>query len=179
MGVHVRRGCGWKPSRKFLFATEQKSGAKPIQKSEFVRHNVEMYYEEYGTGKPLVLLHGFGGSAQNWRSFIAEFSERHRLIVVDLRGHGHLTNPENKFTHREAASDVFLLLEKLGANRFSATGMSSGGMTLLHKITTVPKAKMGAQVGRLDDEDIVRLNQAMTVFLGMAVTPRAGRGKQS
>lgn len=37
----------------------------------------------------------------------------------------------------------------------------------------------GTQVGRLDDEDMVRLNQAMTVFLGMAVTPRAGRGKRS
>jgi len=47
---------------------------------------------------------------------------------------------------------------------------------LPNKITTVPKSKLGAQVGRLDDEDIVRLNQAMTVFLGMAVTPRAGRG---
>jgi mRNA interferase MazF len=37
---------------------------------------------------------------------------------------------------------------------------------------------MGAHVGRLDDEDMVRLNQAMTVFLGMAVTPRAGRRKK-
>lgn len=49
---------------------------------------------------------------------------------------------------------------------------------MVDKITTVPKAKMGARVGRLDEEDLVRLNQAMTVFLGMAVTPRAGRGKQ-
>jgi len=49
---------------------------------------------------------------------------------------------------------------------------------MVDKITTVPKAKMGARVGRLDEEDMVRLNQAMTVFLGMAVTPRAGRGKQ-
>jgi mRNA interferase MazF len=49
---------------------------------------------------------------------------------------------------------------------------------MVDKITTVSKAKLGAQVGRLEDEDMVRLNQAMTVFLGMAVTPRAGRGKQ-
>lgn len=49
---------------------------------------------------------------------------------------------------------------------------------MVDKITTVPKAKLGAQAGRLDDEDMVRLNQAMTVFLGMAMTPRAGRGKQ-
>ncbi len=47
------------------------------------------------------------------------------------------------------------------------------------RLTTVAEAKLGAQVGRFDDEDMVRFNQAMTVFLGMAVTPRAGRGKQS
>ncbi len=63
---------------------------------------------KYGVGKPLVLLHGFGGCAQNWHPFTAKLSERHRLIVVDLRGHGHSTNPENTFTHRQAASDVFL-----------------------------------------------------------------------
>jgi pimeloyl-ACP methyl ester carboxylesterase len=102
-------------------------------------NNIEMYYEEYGVGKPLVLLHGFGGCAQNWHPFTAKLSERHRLIVVDLRGHGHSTNPDNTFTHREAASDVFLLLEKLGVGRFSAMGISSGGMTLLHMATSQPK----------------------------------------
>jgi mRNA interferase MazF len=50
---------------------------------------------------------------------------------------------------------------------------------MVDKITTVPKRKLGAQVGRLDDKDMVRLNQAMTVFLGMAATPKAGRGKRS
>jgi len=102
-------------------------------------NNIEMYYEEYGAGEPLVLLHGFGGCSQNWLPFIAELSERHRLIVVDLRGHGHSTNPENKFTHKEAANDVFLLLENLGVVYFSAMGMSSGGMTLLHMATSQPK----------------------------------------
>lgn len=100
--------------------------------------NIEMYYEEYGVGKPLVLLHGFGGCTQNWQPFIAELSEHYRLIVVDLRGHGHSTNPDNKFTHREAANDVFLLLEKLGIDHFSAMGMSSGGMVLLHMATSQP-----------------------------------------
>ena len=100
--------------------------------------NIEMYYEVYGTGKPLVLLHGFGGCTQNWHPFTDELSKYYQLIVVDLRGHGYSTNPDNKFTHREAASDVFLLLEKLGIDRFSAMGMSSGGMTLLHMATSQP-----------------------------------------
>ena len=43
------------------------------------------------------------------------------------------------------------------------------------KITTVPKTKVGARVGRLDDEDILRLNQAALVFLGLAASPRAKR----
>jgi pimeloyl-ACP methyl ester carboxylesterase len=101
--------------------------------------NIEMYYEEYGAGKPLLLLHGFGGCTQNWHPFTAGFSEHYRLIVVDLRGHGHSTNPENRFTHREAANDVFLLLEKLGIDHFSAMGMSTGGMTLLHMATSQPR----------------------------------------
>jgi pimeloyl-ACP methyl ester carboxylesterase len=102
-------------------------------------NSIEMYYEEYGVGSPLVLLHGFGGSSQNWHPFIAKLSERYRLVVVDLRGHGYSTNPENRFTHRDAANDVLLLLDKLGINRFSAIGMSTGGMTLLHMATNQPK----------------------------------------
>ncbi|ACL56059.1 type II toxin-antitoxin system PemK/MazF family toxin [Methylobacterium nodulans] len=58
-------------------------------------------------------------------------------------------------------------------------GLRSTCRLMVDKITTIPKAKMGAPIGRLDDEDMVRLNQAMTVFLGMAVSPRTGRGKES
>ena len=100
--------------------------------------DVEIYFEEYGAGKPLVLLHGFGGCVQNWYPFTDKLSKNYRLIVVDLRGHGYSTNPGNKFTHREAAGDVFLLLEKLGIGNFSAMGMSTGGMTLLHMATSQP-----------------------------------------
>jgi len=58
-------------------------------------------------------------------------------------------------------------------------GRRSACRLIADKITTVPKAKLGAQIGRLDDEDMVRLNQVMTVFLGMAVTPRGGRGRHN
>jgi mRNA interferase MazF len=46
---------------------------------------------------------------------------------------------------------------------------------MVDKISTVPKAKVGTRVGRLDEKDMVRLNQAMMVFLGMALSPRGGR----
>ncbi len=102
-------------------------------------NDIEMYYQDTGHGRPLVLLHGFGGSSQNWRPFTAKLAKHHRLILVDLRGHGDSTNPVNKFTHRQAARDVFLLLDKLGIDHFSAMGISTGGMVLLHMATSQPQ----------------------------------------
>jgi mRNA interferase MazF len=46
---------------------------------------------------------------------------------------------------------------------------------MVDKITTVPKSKIGARIGRLDDADILRLNLAVLVFLGLAVSPRTKR----
>ena len=53
-------------------------------------------------------------------------------------------------------------------------GLRTASRLMVDKITTVPKTKLGARVGRLDDEDILRLNQAVLVFLGLAVSPRTG-----
>jgi mRNA interferase MazF len=55
-------------------------------------------------------------------------------------------------------------------------GLRAPCRLMVDKITTVPKSKVGARVGRLDDEDILRLNQAVLVFLGLAVSPRTKRG---
>ncbi len=51
-------------------------------------------------------------------------------------------------------------------------GLRPACRLMVDKITTVPKAKVGARVGRLDDDDILRLNQAVLVFLGLALSPR-------
>ncbi|HEX2660844.1 MAG TPA: alpha/beta hydrolase [Polyangia bacterium] len=101
--------------------------------------DLDVYVEEYGEGEPLVLLHGYGGCSRNWYPFTPELAERHRLILVDLRGHGGSTNPRDAFTHREAASDVLGVLDRLGVGRFSAMGISTGGMTLLHMATRQPE----------------------------------------
>lgn len=54
-------------------------------------------------------------------------------------------------------------------------GLRSPSRLMVDKITTVSKEKVGQRVGRLDDEDIVRLNQAVVVFLGLAVSTRTAR----
>ena len=52
-------------------------------------------------------------------------------------------------------------------------GLGAPCRLMVDKITSVPRAKLGRRIGRLDDEDVLRLNQAMLVFLGLAVSPRA------
>lgn len=66
-------------------------------------------------------------------------------------------------------------LFRLAVEPNERNGLRSPSQLMVDKITTVPKSKIGEQIGRLDDEDVVRLNQAVMVFLGLAVSPRTGR----
>jgi mRNA interferase MazF len=52
-------------------------------------------------------------------------------------------------------------------------GLNTFSRIMVDKVTTVSKAKLGSRVGRLHDEDVVRLNQALLVFLGLALAPRS------
>ena len=66
-------------------------------------------------------------------------------------------------------------LLRLPVESTERNGLRSSSRLMVDKITTVPKSKVGERVGRLDDEDVVRFNQAVMVFLGLAVSPRTGR----
>ena len=104
-----------------------------------VVNGITLAYRVIGEGEPLVLLHGFFGTGREWSFLLEDFSAHYRLIVPDLRGHGHSTNPSGQFTHRQSALDVFALLDRLGVDTFSAMGISTGGMTLLHMATAQPE----------------------------------------
>jgi mRNA interferase MazF len=66
-------------------------------------------------------------------------------------------------------------LFRLSVEPNERNGLRAPSRLMVDKITTVPKSKVGLWVGRLDDEDVIRLNQAVMVFLGLAVSPRMGR----
>src|SRR3984885_13177941 len=66
-------------------------------------------------------------------------------------------------------------LFRLAVEPSERNGLRAVCRLMVDKITTVSKSKVGARVGRLGDDDILRLNQAMIVFLGLAVSPRAER----
>lgn len=73
------------------------------------------------------------------------------------------------FTADETEAPLFRLPIQPNARN----GLNAPCRLMVDKITTVSKSKIGARIGRLDDEDIVRLNQAVLVFLGLAVSSRA------
>lgn len=75
------------------------------------------------------------------------------------------------FTTDETEAPLF----RLPVEPNERNGLRTACRLMVDKITTVPKIKVGTRIGRLDDEDILRLNQAVLVFLGLAVSPRTQR----
>ncbi len=73
------------------------------------------------------------------------------------------------FTTNETNAPLFRLLVKPSERN----GLRATCRIMVDKITTVPKSKVGTRIGRLDDEDVLRVNQSILVFLGLAVSPRA------
>ncbi len=65
-------------------------------------------------------------------------------------------------------------LFRLSVEQNERNGLRSPSRLMVDKITTIPKSKVGERIGRLDDEAMVRPNQAVMVFLGLAVSPRTG-----
>lgn len=73
------------------------------------------------------------------------------------------------FTTDETDAPLF----RLAVEPTEQNGLRAPCRLMVDKITTVPKSKVGAKIGRLDDEDVLRLNQTMMVFLGLASSPRS------
>src|SRR5262245_52445830 len=81
-------------------------------------NDIEMHYDTWGAGEPLILLHGGGGAAVNWRLIFKEPPAEFQLIMPDLRGHGRTLNPSSELTFRQASRDVLALVDSLGIGRF-------------------------------------------------------------
>ena len=80
-----------------------------------VRANgIDVYYEESGSGEPLLLIIGFGGDHQAWAFQVPAFGERYRVITFDNRGSGQSSVPDAPYTTRMMADDAVGVLDALG-----------------------------------------------------------------
>jgi pimeloyl-ACP methyl ester carboxylesterase len=91
-------------------------------------NGLNLYYEVYGTGQPLLLLHGNGGSIAGQTSRIERFKGKYRVIAVDNRGQGNSKDDTSVLTYELMASDVAKLLDQLKIDSCYVFGQSDGGI---------------------------------------------------
>jgi 3-oxoadipate enol-lactonase len=91
-------------------------------------NGIDLYYEETGSGPPLLLIAGLSGTSQGWEVLQPAMSERFRVIAFDNRGAGRSSAPTGPYTTRQMADDAAALLDHLGIERAHVIGHSMGGM---------------------------------------------------
>jgi pimeloyl-ACP methyl ester carboxylesterase len=102
---------------------------KANKDSGYVNVNgLKMYYEVYGEGKPIVLLHGsFMNIAMNWSQIIPILAKTHKVIVPEMQGHGHTKDIPRAMSYEAMADDVSGLLKHLKIDSADVLGYSMGG----------------------------------------------------
>jgi pimeloyl-ACP methyl ester carboxylesterase len=91
-------------------------------------NGIKLYYEIYGTGAPLVVLHGNGGSISNAATHYPELIKKYKVIAVDSRAHGKSTDTDAPLTYEQMAADVNALLDQLQIDSTFIWGQSDGAI---------------------------------------------------
>jgi esterase len=89
-----------------------------------------LFFQEYGTGHPLIILHGLLGSLDNWHTLSTAFGKRFRVIAVDQRNHGRSPHSD-EMTYKAMAADLVELLDRLALPSAFVLGHSMGGKTAM------------------------------------------------
>lgn len=88
----------------------------------------KMYYEIYGAGKPLLFIHGNGGSINNFKNQIPYFARNYKVITVDSRAQGKSADTSDSLTYEMMADDFNALLNQLHLDSCYVVGWSDGGI---------------------------------------------------
>jgi pimeloyl-ACP methyl ester carboxylesterase len=128
--------------------------------------DISMYYEIYGKGEPLILLHGGFGSSEMMGGMIEAFSKKYQVIAVDSRSQGRTTDSDEKeLTYTQMALDLNGFMDKLQIKKAKFVGWSDGGdialeLALIHPEKITKAVIMGANF----------LGESKGVFLGVDTT---------
>ena len=93
--------------------------------------DLNVYYEVYGEGEPLLLLHGLGSSTRDWQYQLDNFAQAYRVVTLDLRGYGQTDHPPGPYSIQQMSEDVFALVNYLEIPGFHLLGYSMGGAVAL------------------------------------------------
>ena len=90
--------------------------------------NIDLYYEDHGSGKPVVLIHGYPLSGASWEKQVAVLlAAGHRVITYDRRGFGKSSQPTTGYNYDTFAEDLHKLVTQLELRDFALVGFSMGG----------------------------------------------------
>src|SRR5262249_59016054 len=102
-------------------------------------NGLQLYYEEHGEGPPLVLLHGGLMTIElNFGVALPALAGHHRVIAVELQGHGRTADVDRPPTFPDFAADVIALLDHLGVERADVAGFSIGGAPGSAPVASLP-----------------------------------------
>jgi len=105
---------------------------------------VPITYEVHGDGETtLILVHGWSCDARYWREQLAHFAARHRVVTVDLAGHGHSGAGRETFTMRAFGEDVRAVADAVGGDRLILVGHSMGGLVIAEAARLLPGRVLG------------------------------------
>lgn len=103
-------------------------------------NGIQMYYEIYGSGKPLVLVHGGGSSFLfDFKQIISRLENKFQLIGIDLQNHGMTEHRDIPETFEQDADDIVVLLKEINVEKASFWGFSNGGSTVMQIAHRHPK----------------------------------------
>lgn len=105
--------------------------------------DAEISYWTAGEGSPLMLIHAFAFTADMWSPFVAALSDRYRVIIPELRGHGYSTIGDDDWSYSQASRDMFAVLDAEGVTKAAVIGYSAGGNTLIHMALQEPDRLAG------------------------------------
>ncbi|MFD8528973.1 alpha/beta fold hydrolase [Streptosporangium canum] len=103
-------------------------------------NGLSLYFEEHGSGEPLVLLHGGFGSGEMFAPILPALAEGRRVILVDLQGHGRTADVDRPLRPELMADDIAALLKHLGLARADMMGYSLGADVALRATVQHPRA---------------------------------------
>jgi pimeloyl-ACP methyl ester carboxylesterase len=152
-----------------------KYGSNPAAGKTFIRDGVKLYYEVYGTGEPLLIVHGNGGSIIDIKAQIDHFRKRYKVIAMDSRDHGKSGDSPDKITYDKMTEDLAALLDHLKTGPVYVLGWSDGGIEALllgiHHPARVKK--IAAMAANLNPSDKALHPEAVALIKSMVASMSA------
>ncbi|HEV8574674.1 MAG TPA: alpha/beta hydrolase [Dehalococcoidia bacterium] len=131
------------------------------------RDGVKLSYLDTGSGEPaLLFIHGWCCDQSTWRDQIKAFAPKHRIIAVDLRGHGESDKPDQDYDIAGFADDMAWLIRNIGLDRPVIIAHSMGGVTTLNLLRKHPDM---ARAAVFVDAGIMPLPEAMRPLIAQTI----------